>query len=105
MVQLVHNAVDAMPRGGTITIRTGLESGRGTVSVSDTGVGMSEAVQRRAFEPFFSTKGETGLGLGLSMIYGVMTRHGGDAMVDSEEDRGTRSRCVSRPRVRAFPRR
>ena len=88
-MQLLHNAVDAMPRGGTITIRTGLDAGRGTVSVSDTGVGMSETVRRRAFEPFFSTKGETGLGLGLSMVYGVMARHGGDSTIDSEEGRGT----------------
>jgi signal transduction histidine kinase/ActR/RegA family two-component response regulator len=89
VIQLVHNAVDSMPRGGTITIRTGLEGDRGILAVSDTGVGMSETVRRRAFEPFFSTKGETGLGLGLSMVYGVMARHGGDAAVDSEEGRGT----------------
>ncbi|MCI0632862.1 MAG: ATP-binding protein, partial [Actinobacteria bacterium] len=89
VIQLVHNAVDSMPRGGTITIRTGHEGDRGILAVSDTGVGMSETVRRRAFEPFFSTKGETGLGLGLSMVYGVMTRHGGDAAVDSEEGRGT----------------
>jgi signal transduction histidine kinase/ActR/RegA family two-component response regulator len=89
VIQLVHNAVDSMPRGGTITIRTGLEGDRGILAVSDTGVGMTETVQRRAFEPFFSTKGETGLGLGLSMVYGVMARHGGDATVESEESRGT----------------
>jgi signal transduction histidine kinase/ActR/RegA family two-component response regulator len=89
VVQLIHNAADAMPRGGTITIRTGLDAGRGTISVSDTGSGMSETIRRRALEPFFSTKGETGLGLGLSMVYGVMTRHGGDLSIQSEEGRGT----------------
>ncbi len=88
LMQLIANAVDAMPRGGTLTIRTGIEGGRGFISVADTGQGMPDQVKRRAFEPFFSTRGETGLGLGLSVVYGVMARHGGEAVLESDEGKG-----------------
>ncbi len=89
LTNLVLNAVDALPRGGEIRIATRLRDGQVEMSVADTGVGMSDSVRRRIFEPFFSTKGPSGTGLGLAMVYGIVSRHGGEILVDSTEGVGS----------------
>lgn len=90
MTNLMLNAMDAMPHGGTLAIATRHVPGRSVmITVTDTGVGMAEAVRRRVFEPFFSTKGDKGSGLGLSMAYSIVRRHGGEIRVDSEPGLGT----------------
>lgn len=89
LTNLIFNAVDAMPKGGTITVRAYSTDGRVVLEVSDTGMGMTEEVRRRCMEPFFTTKGERGTGLGLSMVHGIIKRHQGEIEIRTEPGKGT----------------
>ena len=96
---LILNAVDAMPEGGALTLGTALVDGQVVATVTDTGMGIPAAVRDRIFDPFFTTKGPQGTGLGLSMTYGIVSRHGGAITVDSAEQRGTTFRLAFPPAV------
>lgn len=90
LMNLIINAVDAMPRGGTITVSaTPVGADWVEIRVSDTGEGMPEEVRRRCLEPFFTTKGERGTGLGLSMVNGIVKRHGGTVEIETRLHEGT----------------
>jgi PAS domain S-box-containing protein len=89
LVNLVFNAIDAMPAGGVLTLATRVRDGHVRIEVSDTGVGMSDEVRRRCLEPFFTTKGDRGTGLGLAMVYGAVQRHGAELDVQSAPGAGT----------------
>ena len=89
LTNLIFNAVDALPQGGAITLRTRPEGAHVVLEISDTGTGMSEDVRLRCLEPFFSTKGRNGTGLGLSMVFGIIHRHAGTIAIESAPGQGT----------------
>jgi PAS domain S-box-containing protein len=88
LTNLIFNAVDAMPRGGLITIRTKRREESAILEISDSGTGMTEDVRRRCFEPFFTTKGDAGTGLGLASVYGIIQRHSGEIGIHSQAGAG-----------------
>jgi signal transduction histidine kinase len=89
LTNLIFNAVDAIPGESVITLRTRQQGGEVILEVIDTGAGMSAEVRRRCLEPFFTTKGDHGTGLGLPMVFGIIKRHQGTLEIDSEPGKGT----------------
>ena len=88
-INIINNALDVMPEGGRISFSTWANGDSVFINISDTGYGMSEEIKRNIFDPFFTTKTPTGTGLGMSMAYGIIARHGGKINVESEIGNGS----------------
>lgn len=89
LVNIINNALETMRNGDCLSFSTGEEDDTVFVSISDTGEGMDEDVQKNVFDPFFTTRSPIGKGLGLSISYGIITRHGGKIDVESEVGKGS----------------
>jgi len=102
---MILNSVDALINGGTIRINTFMEGDKAVIEISDNGVGMEDATLSKVFHPFFSTKGTQGTGLGLAVVYGIISRHKGEIDIDSKVGQGTTCRLtfstagIAKPRV------
>ncbi|MCP5007345.1 MAG: response regulator [Planctomycetes bacterium] len=88
LVNIINNSLDAMPDGGTLSLRVWCENDKVCTSISDTGVGMSQETKEKLFEPFFTTRRPEGTGLGMSVSYSIIRRHGGSIEVESEWRKG-----------------
>ncbi|HEX6284370.1 MAG TPA: response regulator, partial [Pyrinomonadaceae bacterium] len=94
LVNMVFNAIDAMPEGGTLKLSSTTVGEKVMIVVADSGVGMYPEVRSRIFDPFFTTKGKAGLGLGLAVSFGIIRRHGGNIEVESQYGSGTEFRIT-----------
>lgn len=94
LVNMVFNAIDAMPEGGRLSLTTRTVNQSVIIKIVDTGVGMYPEVRSRIFDPFFTTKGKAGLGLGLAVSFGIIRRHGGNIEVESQYGSGTEFRIT-----------
>jgi signal transduction histidine kinase/FixJ family two-component response regulator/predicted negative regulator of RcsB-dependent stress response len=88
LVNMIYNAIDAMPSGGEIRMSSHEANGRVILSITDNGIGMSPEVKSRLFDPFFTTKGKSGTGMGMAVSFGIIRRHNGSIEVESEPGRG-----------------
>ena len=98
LVNMIYNAIDAMPSGGEVRVTAQENRDRAVVCITDTGTGMTPEVKQRLFDPFFTTKGKAGTGMGLAVSFGIIRRHEGSIEVDSEPGRGTTFK-ISLPKV------
>ncbi|HEU4870355.1 MAG TPA: ATP-binding protein, partial [Pyrinomonadaceae bacterium] len=98
LVNMIYNAIDAMPSGGEVRVSAQENRDRVVVHITDTGTGMTPEVKQRLFDPFFTTKGKAGTGMGLAVSFGIIRRHEGSIEVDSEPGRGTTFK-ISLPKV------
>lgn len=101
LVNMVFNAVDAMPIGGQLTLAAEDDNDCVVISVGDTGIGMAPEVKSRIFDPFFTTKGKAGMGLGLAVSFGIIRRHEGSVEVHSQLGAGTRF-CIRLPKAKVL---